>query len=557
MPVVRLIRPLGAVALLLLSDGCGRTPGAALQRIESLYQEVRSSKDEIEVTRARGADRTPDGTALTDVVARYAAGRAQLATLLGAARPDRLSAEDRRALDAIRLAAEKDFGDESSAAKSADAEGEVDCGYDPHALSAGATGLRDLSDRIYACFGRAAHHLPLEGRTLDRLTILSLLPVTEDEARRQRLFLALEPVWRSIDGDGRPDTSPYRRLVRLSADDLAARGTSVEAPAADLGIAPRLVEPWLTSVLDAWRGIVAGEMIEPWDFAYRAGSAHRVLDPAIPLESLRPINDRFYRDLGADVAALGIHYDLEPREGKDPVAFTTFRARPQLANGAWQPGEPWVFATYRVGGVDSLSELLHESGHAVHLTAIRARPALMDWPDSDVLTEAIADVPALEMFEPAWQRKYLAASVPVADAIRAKYAGVVMDIAWALFEIRMHRDPGADPNRVWTEITERYFRIRPHPELSWWALRGQLISAPGYMVTYAIAAIVAADLRARVNEVHGPYAEGDPTWYPWMSERLYRYGLERPSQRVVEDFLGRPVSPRALIEDLARARPAS
>jgi hypothetical protein len=38
--------------------------------------------------------------------------------------------------------------------------------------------------------------------------------------------------------------------------------------------------------------------------------------------------------------------------------------------------------------------------------------------------------------------------------------------------------------------------------------------------------------------------------------RLYRFGLERPSQRVVEDFLGRPISPRALLDDLARARSA-
>jgi hypothetical protein len=38
-----------------------------------------------------------------------------------------------------------------------------------------------------------------------------------------------------------------------------------------------------------------------------------------------------------------------------------------------------------------------------------------------------------------------------------------------------------------------------------------------------------------------------------MTERLYRYGLERPSQRVVEEFLGRSISPRALIEDLSRA----
>jgi hypothetical protein len=67
------------------------------------------------------------------------------------------------------------------------------------------------------------------------------------------------------------------------------------------------------------------------------------------------------------------------------------------------------------------------------------------------------------MFEPEGQRTYLGVSVPLSDAIRAKYAGVVMDTAWALLEIGMQRDPQADPNRLWAEITERYLRIRPHP----------------------------------------------------------------------------------------------
>jgi len=53
-----------------------------------------------------------------------------------------------------------------------------------------------------------------------------------------------------------------------------------------------------------------------------------------------------------------------------------------------------------------------------------------------------------------------------------------MDTAWALFEIRMHREPDADPNAVWTEITRRYFRIRPHPELSWWAVRASSSACP-------------------------------------------------------------------------------
>jgi hypothetical protein len=86
----------------------------------------------------------------------------------------------------------------------------------------------------------------------------------------------------------------------------------------------------------------------------------------------------------------------------------------------------------------------------------------------------------------------------------------VLDMVWALFELRMHRDPAADPSQVWAELCERYLRIRPHPELAWWAVRGQLVGAPGYMLNYALGAIVTADLRARVKALHGPFAEGDP-----------------------------------------------
>jgi hypothetical protein len=130
----------------------------------------------------------------------------------------------------------------------------------------------------------------------------------------------------------------------------------------------------------------------------------------------------------------------------------------------------------------------------------------------------------------------------------------VLDVAWALFEVRMHADPTRDPNAVWTELTSRYLRIRPHAEWSWWAMRGQLVDLPGYMMNYAIGAIVVTDLRARMAQLRGPLAADGPGWYRWVSERLYRYGLARPTREVVTEFLGRGPTPDALLADLARAR---
>ena len=182
------------------------------------------------------------------------------------------------------------------------------------------------------------------------------------------------------------------------------------------------------------------------------------------------------------------------------------------------------------------------------------RPAFSDWPDSDPFTEAVADFVALDVYEPGWQQHWLGDSVPLADGLRSRYGGIVLDVAWALFEVRMQRDPAADPNQVWTTLTRDYLRIRPHPELSWWAMRGQLVDSPGYMMNYAAGSILIAAIRARTREVHGPFLVGDSSWYSWVAPRLYRFGLERPTRQVIEDFLGGPVSPAALLADMRRMK---
>jgi hypothetical protein len=234
--------------------------------------------------------------------------------------------------------------------------------------------------------------------TLDRLTVYGELARAPGPEQRRRLFLALDPVWRSINGHNLP-TSPYRRLIALDAtrgDELpAAREASLA------GVPPDSLEPWLLAILAAWRAAAPDSVIEPWDWYYLAGRPTRKLGSRVPRERLVALNAAVYRAVGADLGALNVRYDLEPREGKTPVAFCTFGARPRWTDGRWTPGEPSVFATYRTGGLDNLAELLHETGHAIHLAAIRTRPAFSDWPDSDPFTEAVADFIALDVAEPA------------------------------------------------------------------------------------------------------------------------------------------------------------
>ena len=116
-----------------------------------------------------------------------------------------------------------------------------------------------------------------------------------------------------------------------------------------------------------------------------------------------------------------------------PVAFTT----------GGRPG-PWVFATYREGGLGNLAELLHESGHALHYAAIRTRPAFIEPPaDHAAFFEAIAELLGWDVHEPAFQARHLGVSVEPRLAALDRYGGVLLDACWALFEIELHRVAGA------------------------------------------------------------------------------------------------------------------
>jgi len=525
-----------------------------LTAVERSYESVRAMKDAMDVARARGVAVVEGGDSLTAVARRYAPAVHQLDSLLRRVDSTTLDSVDRRALRTMIGTAASELSSDSAIAAPPDTA-RPDCRYDAAAIGALVNGYDSLSKRMYACYGYAAQHVDYGAQHLDRLTILGRLTGTDSAAERERLFRALDPVFRSMNGDDGA-SSPYRTLVRLSAQRWKERGSPVDEAARLAGVEPSVMEGWLVSILERWREVTPDSMIEPWDYDFIAGRADRKLDPLVAARGgLAALNSAYYRSLGADVDSLQVHYDLVPREGKTPVAYTTFGRRARREGERRAAGDEWIFATYKFAGIGNLNELLHESGHAAHIAAICTRPAFMDWPDDDAFTEGVADIAALEVYEPAWQRRWLGDSVPTSDALRSRYASIVMDVCWALFEIRMHADPTQDPNAVWIGITSRYLHIKPHPELSWWARRGQLVDLPGYMANYAIGAIIIADLRARLIAQHGDFAAGDTTWYGWVAPRLYRFGLERSSRQVIEEFLGRPLAPEALLDDLERMAP--
>ena len=410
-----------------------------------------------------------------------------------------------------------------------------------------------LKSALVACFVEIGNSLSFEGGKINRVSALDLLNDTSDPGRRKAVFLAFIPLWQAINGNDEPD-SPYRRMIAGAVAEAARSGSEIDNAARDAGIDPPEVERWLVQILDAWRESIGHVVVEPWNFRFQAAEADRLLATYIPRESLRPINRRYYRDLGADLEQMGTLYDLAPRPQKAALAYTEFVTHGRMVNGSWRPTVARVSAPYERGGLFVLNELVHENGHVVNITAIRNRPAFVDWP-SDLFAEAFADVPAWSTYEPRWQRRYLGHEAPEQLSLRALYSVVVLDVAWALFELRMFRDPATDPNAVWTEITSRYLHIVPHPEYSWWAVRVQLADIPGYMVNYGLGAVLTAEMRKRISEALGTFDAGDSRWYGWLSEHLLRYGSERDARTLMRDFLGRPVSPQALLGQIQRLKP--
>jgi hypothetical protein len=477
----------------------------------------------------------------------YRSKRRQLAKHLAKLPSQGLSGEDAKAVAAMRTQL-KAFSDNTSSpsAKCQDAK-RKDLDY------------AAMRAALVACFVEVGNSLSIDDATspakkVNRVSALDLLHRTDDPARRKAIFLAFVPLWQAINGNNESD-SPYRRMMAMAAMDSAKRGSEIDAAARDAGVDNSEVEHWLEQILDTWREVSGDALVEPWDFRYQAGQADRILATAVPRESLVPINERYYQDLGADLEKLGTLFDLDPRPGKTALAYTEFVTHGRMLNGIWQPTVARVCAPYERGSLFILNELVHENGHVINLTAIRNRPAFVDWP-GDLFAEAFADVPAWSTYEPAWQRRYLGREAAEQDSLRALYGSIALDVAWSLFEFRMLRAPATDPNALWTEITSHYLHITPHAELSWWAVRVQLVDSPGYMVNYGLGAILTADMRQHIREVLGPFDRGDPRWYPWLSEHLLRYGSERDSQTLLREFLGRPVSPQALVGQIHRIHAA-
>jgi len=532
--------------------GDGYSDDPAFADLEAAYATFRDAWGSWMVGHHRGAPVDPEDGDEATLESRLVATRRALADALRGIDGHRLSPADQAALANIRASLPELDAWAPPLDDVVRAERGAAGGESPEDEQTAALRRRTFDD-----WGAAMADLRVGGERLHRLTAVERLARLEDPAARREVFLSMRPAWDVVGDDDGPD-SPYRRLLRSSAARWQSHGSPIERNAAGLGLDPAAVESTMRSILQTWRRVaMPSQLVEPWDYRFHTGGLSRRLDPRVPLHRLRGINDAHLASLGADPAALRIEYDIEPRVGR-PVIPTAFTVSLDVArrgpDGGWTAARPWVFSTYLEGGLGNLEELLHESGHAIHYAAIRARPAHFELPpEGTAFAEAFADIVGWTVTEPAFLAAHVGVAVDRRDAVRQRFGGVMLDVCWTLFELELHRHPERPPNEVWAEIVEDGLGVVGHPEWAWWAHRGQLIDGPGYLANYALGAILVAAVRARIRELRGDWSAGDPGWYDFVSERLLRWSGARPTALVVREFLGGPLAADALLAELAGA----
>jgi len=235
--------------------------------VEQSFGELLAALGDIVVARTRGAPVDPAGGSTTALARRYRHRRRRFAELLAGIDGAR-DAEDARAVANMRGSLEWiDAMEPTPGLPTTGTAGPLNggsSGEDPAVARARAALVRR--------YGEAANSVRVGPEALHRLTVLARLGTEPDPATRQRLFEALAPVWRVVDGDG-GERSSYRRLLRSSAERWRKAGSPVDANVGSVGLPPEAFVPLLRDILAAWRTVLG-----PGRIRYAMGDYSAELD---------------------------------------------------------------------------------------------------------------------------------------------------------------------------------------------------------------------------------------------------------------------------------------
>src|SRR5262245_52892765 len=233
-----------ALALLLYlaisSIGRGQTP--RISDAENSFADLSNASAAYRTIQS-GLFKTYQGRDSTAWLGLYTQKRSEVAAAIAKLSPAELSANDTRALSIIPKSLDSDFPEDLANSSSLQPSGH--CSEAPRRdLDA-----RKLRDALLACFDEIGNNLQSDGKTWTRVDAMGALAMLDDPQRRKSLFLAMLPLWQSVNGRNEAD-SPYRRHIRNTAASNKP-DSPLEAAAHTVGVSSQDVQTWLEQILDA------------------------------------------------------------------------------------------------------------------------------------------------------------------------------------------------------------------------------------------------------------------------------------------------------------------
>ncbi|HYI01760.1 peptidase M3 [Hyalangium sp.] len=376
----------------------------------------------------------------------------------------------------------------------------------------------------------AQARLPLDDQALTFGDALVQIPHETHRGRRALLERAVGNfLWSERGRYGTRREAALRTAERLGAKDYPRLYQDISGMALDK--LTEAAEETLRRTEDAYRDVLGYVLrkVEPTLRALPGGEARRHdlqaalqapwMDVFFRREDLMPAVTRWLNDWNLPPSANGrIRVDDEPRPGK---------ARRPFVAAVRVPDEIRL-VVHLEGGMDALSGLLHEYGHAQHLAHVSdtAPMELRRLGDASV-TEAYAALTERLLLSTGWLKRYL--HLPSATA------GDVARLAafQALAVLRRHcaklpyelslftRGPSEERAEEYASGQRRALAVEPHPGFFLFDVDAQLYSAR-YLRAWALEARLTARLMERFNEDfwRNPSASG------WLKGLFARGGTD-------------------------------
>lgn len=270
-------------------------------------------------------------------------------------------------------------------------------------------------------------------------------------------------------------------------------------------------------------------------------------------EDIVTIAQKFYGDIGIDIAPIVAKSDLYEREGKDQHAFCIAIDREgdvrTLVN--LKPTAEWM------------DTMLHEQGHAVYYQLLDyGLPYNLREAAHIFTTEAIAMMFGALAKNPTWMIHYAGADEKKVKAVESsileqRRREQLIFTRWTLvmlhFEKALYENPDQDLNKVWWDTVEKYQRLR-RPEgrnAADWAAKPHFTIAPVYYHNYMLGELFAAQLRASLAKLakhEGPAStlsfNGRKEFGTFLTEKVFKPGMRMGWPEFVKTATGEDLTAR-------------